>query len=142
MMLERQREGIARPKARLSDGISSTEVAKRLKPLAESESPWRIEAEEFLGYAYWRAGNNKEALRLFDLIKNNPGASDGTKRRATELSALINGGTKLADLKTAPTLAPTPGSQLPTIPGLPSFDTTTPITPAPSDTPTAPTPTP
>lgn len=31
MMLERQREGIARPKARLSDGISSTEVAKRLK---------------------------------------------------------------------------------------------------------------
>ena len=127
----------------LVDTAPLAEIQKRIGGLPESDSPWRVEAEEFLGYAYWRAGNNKEALRLFDLIKNNPGASDGAKRRASELSALINGGTKIADLKSAPTLAPTPGSQLPTIPGFPSFDTP-PVTPepAPPATPTAPTPTP
>ena len=127
----------------LVDTAPLAEIQKRIGKLPESDSPWRVEAEEFLGYAYWRAGNNKEALRLFDLIKNNPSASDGVKRRATELSALINGGTKGADLKSAPTLAPTPGSQLPTIPGFPSFDTS-PVTPepAPPATPTAPTPTP
>jgi len=128
----------------LVDTAPIADIEKRLKPLAESESPWRIEAEEFLAYAYWRAGNNKEALRLFDLIKNNPGASEGAKRRATELSALINGGTKVADLKTAPVVAPSPGSQLPQIPGMPSFDTTpiTPSPPSPFDSAPAPTPTP
>lgn len=127
----------------LVDTAPLAEIQKRIGSLPESDSPWRVEAEEFLGYAYWRAGNNKEALRLFDLIKNNASASDGSKRRASELSSLINGGVKVSDLKSAPTLAPTPGSQLPTIPGFPSFDTT-PVTPEPAApaTPTAPTPTP
>jgi hypothetical protein len=127
----------------LVDTAPLAEIQKRIGKLPASESPWRVEAEEFLGYANWRAGNNREALRLFDLIKNNPSASEGVKRRATELSALINGGTKVADLKTAPTVAPTPRSQLPTIPGMPSFDTT-PVTPEPAApaSPTAPTPTP
>lgn len=127
----------------LVDTAPLPEIQKRLGKLPESDSPWRVEAEEFLGYANWRAGNNKEALRLFDLIKNNPGASDGSKRRATELSALINGGTKVADLKTAPTLPAPAGTGLPLIPGLPGFDTP-PIAPEPAtpEAPTAPTPTP
>jgi hypothetical protein len=123
----------------LVDTAPLAEITKRLDKIAGSESPWRLEAEEFLAYANWRAGNSKEALRLFDLIKSNPGASPGVKRRATELSALINGGLKVADLKAAPTLAPTPASQLPIIPGMPSFDTPAPDAPA---SPTAPTPTP
>ena len=123
----------------LVDSEPVAEIAKRLDPIAQTDSPWRVEAEEFLAYANWRAGNNKEALRLFDLIKNNPGASPGVKQRATELSALINGGLKVADLKIAPTLAPTPTSQLPTIPGMPNFDIPAPEPPA---SPTAPTPTP
>lgn len=118
------------------------EIKKRLDPVAASESPWRISAEEFLGYAHWRAGDKKEALRLFDLIKANPQASDGTKRRATELSALINGGTTVADLKAPATLAPSPASGLPIIPGMPTFDTQ-PIAPPEAPTsPSAPTPTP
>jgi hypothetical protein len=120
------------------------EIKKRLDPVAASESPWRLEAEEFLGYAFWRAGNKKEALRLFDIVKNNPEASEGTKRRATELSALINAGLTVGDLKSAPALAPaTPASQLPTIPGMPNFDTP-PVIPAPElpTSPTTPTPTP
>ncbi|MBI1209979.1 MAG: tetratricopeptide repeat protein [Alphaproteobacteria bacterium] len=118
------------------------DIKKRLDPIAASDSPWRVEAEEFLAYANWRAGDSKEALRLYDLIKNNPAATPGVKQRATEFYSMINGGMKLADLKTAPTLAPTPASQLPTIPGMPTFDT--PEIPAPdaSETPTAPTPTP
>jgi hypothetical protein len=121
------------------------EIKKRLDPIAASESPWRISAEEFLGYAHWRAGDKKEALRLFDLIKSNPQASEGTKRRATELSALINGGTTVAELKAPATLAPSPASGLPTIPGMPTFDTppVTPVTPPEAPTsPSAPTPTP
>lgn len=130
----------------LVDTAPLVEVQKRIGKLPESDSPWRVEAEEFLGYANWRAGNTKEALRLFDLIKNNESASDGVKRRATELSALINGGTKIADLKAAPTLpapAGSTGSPFPAIPGFPNFDTT-PITPDPAapETPTAPSPTP
>ena len=126
----------------LVETVPLAEIKKRLDGIAASESPWRIEAEEFLGYAYWRAGNKKEALRLFDLIKNNPEASEGTKRRATELSALINGGMTLADLKAPATVAPTPASQLPTIPGMPSFDVPATPTPDTPTTPTAPTPTP
>lgn len=129
----------------LVDTAPLAEIQKRIGKLPGSDSPWRVEAEEFLGYANWRAGNNTEALRLFDLIKDNPDATDGTKRRASELAALIRGGAKVADLKSAPTLPAGAGSQLPLIPGFPSFDSV-PATPepepAPPASPTAPTPTP
>ena len=126
----------------LVDTAPIADIQKRLGGIAGSESPWRIEAEEFLAYASWRAGDSKEALRLFDLIKKNPAASSGVKQRATEFYSMINGGMKLADLKAAPTLPPAPESQLPLIPGMPNFDT--PEAPAPDapPSPTAPAPTP
>lgn len=126
----------------LADTAPLDEMKKRLEPMAKSQSPWRVEAEEFLAYAHWRAGDSKEATRLFDLIKTNPAASPGVKQRASELSSLINGGMKLADLKAPAALPPAPESQMPLIPGLPNFDV--PEAPASDEpqSPTAPSPTP
>jgi len=131
--------GYARIRAALLlvDSAPLKEIQKRLDPIAGSESAWRIEAEELLGYAHWRAGDKAEALRLLDLVKNNREAPDGTKRRAGELSALIAGGMTVADLKAAPTV-PALGD-LPLVPGLPTFDVpanpTGPTTPTTTPTP-------
>lgn len=89
----------------LVDVAPLAEIQKRLDTVAGGDSPWRIPAEELLGYAHWRAGGKAEALRLYDLVKNNPEAPAGTKRRATELSALIAGGMTVADLKAAPAVS-------------------------------------
>jgi hypothetical protein len=122
----------------LVDTAPLKEIQKRLDHIAGSDSAWRIEAEELLGYAHWRAGDKAEALRLLDLVKNNPEAPEGTKRRATELSALIVGGMTVADLKAAPAVSLTAPSQQPQplVPDLPTFDLPQPASP---DTPTNPT---
>ena len=121
----------------LVDTAPLAEIKKRLDSVAGSDSPWRVEAEEFLAYAYWRAGNKTEALRLLDLIKNNPAATSGVKQRALEFSAMIGGGMTVADLKAAAPAA-TPGGLL--IPELPNFDVPpTPGAPPAPTTPTAPT---
>jgi hypothetical protein len=119
----------------LVDTAPLSDIKQRLDPLAGSDSPWRLQAEELLGYAYWRAGNNAEALRLLGLLKDNPEAPSGMKRRATELSALIVGGMTVADLK-APRAAPpaAPAGQ-PALPDFPTFDTPSPTAPATSSTP-------
>jgi hypothetical protein len=119
----------------LVDTAPLSEIKKRLDPIAAADSAWRIEAEELLGYAHWRAGDKVEALRLLNLVKNNLEAPDGVKRRATELSALIVGGMTLADLKAAPTVSLTAPSEQPLVPNLPTFD----LPPASPTAPTSPT---
>ena len=132
----------------LVDTVPVAEIKRRLDAVAGSDSPWRIQAEELLGYANWRAGNKAEALRLLNLVKNNVEAPDAIKRRATELSALIAGGMTLADLKSAPTVTLTAPSEQPLVqpgagpivPELPTFDAPQP--PAAPTNPSSPTPTP
>lgn len=125
----------------LVDTAPLSEMKKRLDSIAGSESPWRLEAEELLGYAHWRAGDKAEALRLLGLIKDNPAAPPGMKRRATELSSLIGGGMTVADLKVAPSAPAAAPAGQPLVPDFPTFDTPPPTAPAtPSTPPTTPTP--
>jgi hypothetical protein len=118
----------------LADAAPLAEMKRRLDPLAGSDSPWRIEAEEFLAYANWRAGNKAEAQRLLDLIKNNPEATSGTKQRAVEFAAMIASGLKVSDIKAPPAPALAPGGPL--VPDLPSFDAPASDAPAPTAPPT------
>lgn len=81
---------------------------KRLEPITKGASPWRVIALEMLAYASWRGGKTDEALKLYAEVKEIPNAPNGSTRRATEMTTLINAGMKLSDLKTKPGLS-TPG---------------------------------
>jgi len=99
------------------------EVKKRLDPIvgtgpcAATASPWCPQAQEILAYGTWRAGKKAEALKLYENILALPVEPDtvvsepaGTKRyisriterRAKEMSALINAGMTLNDIKAPP----------------------------------------
>lgn len=81
---------------------------KRLEPITKGASPWRVIALEMLAYASWRGGKTDEALKLYAEVKEIPNAPNGSTRRATEMTTLINAGMKLSDLNTKPGLS-TPG---------------------------------
>lgn len=80
----------------------------RLEPLAARGRPWRAPAMEMQAYAAWRAGKKDDALKLYSEVQALPDVPQGTKRRALEMSALIQGGMKVSDIKAEPP----PGSLL------------------------------
>ena len=132
---------------------SLEETRKRLAPIVAGGGTWRPGALELLAYATWRAGKSEDAIKLYDQLLALEDAPEKTKRRATEMRALISGGMTLAMLNknvalpssTSPGLLPfgleppkpeAPGSLLgpadvPALPDptQPSSDTTTPAAP-------------
>ena len=118
----------------LVDNASIDEVKKRLEPVAAAtgercgpgDSPWCVQALELLAYANWRAGKKAEALKLYSNImafpveRETPLAAEEaqgpkkryvsrfTHRRALEMTALIEDGMTLADIKTPPAPANEP----------------------------------
>ena len=94
---------------------SLEDTKKRIDSIATGSGPWRVLAMELLAYASWRADRKDEALKLYAQIDATPSAPATTKRRATEMKALIEGGLTLADLKKLPSAsapATLPGSML------------------------------
>ncbi len=132
---------------------SLDETKKRLDPVIAGTGPWRPGALELLAYASWRAGKDADALKLYAEIIAMPTAPEKTKRRATEMKALLEGGLTFAALNKittpaarGPSLLPfgleppkpeAPGSLLgpADMPELPN-----PLQPAPETTPTSPSP--
>jgi len=132
---------------------SLEETKKRLDPVIAGTGPWRPGAMELLAYATWRAGKDADAQKLYAEITAMPLAPEKTKRRATEMRALIDGGLTFAALNKittpvvrGPSLLPfgleapkpeAPGSLLgpADMPELPN-----PLQPAPESVPTSPSP--
>lgn len=132
---------------------SLEETRKKLDPVIANAGSWKPGALELLAYATWRAGKKDDALKLYAEILALDDAPEKTKRRATEMKALIEGGLTLSDLNknvalpssTSPGLLPfglepprpeAPGSLLgpadmPALPDptQPSPETTLPATP-------------
>jgi hypothetical protein len=134
------------------DEKSLEETTKRIGSIAQNSGPWQTIAKELLAYASFRAGKKDEALKLYGEIQKIEGVSNGSKRRAMEMEALINDGLKVSDLKVrkrtgipdatvlqpgAAPLVPQPSGLAPT-PAVPA----TPTTPAPAPTQPAQPPTP
>jgi hypothetical protein len=116
----------------LSETAPLEEMKKRLepiggaKPCGVNDSPWCVQAQEVLAYATWRAGKKDEALKLYAHIlalkvapdKQVAVAADDaqryisnvTFRRAKEMSALIEAGMTLADIKPAALPIPLPNA--------------------------------
>ncbi len=132
---------------------SLDETRKRLDPVIAGTGPWRPGALELLAYATWRAGKDADAVKLYAEVIAMPTAPEKTKRRATEMKALIDGGLTFTALNKitmsaapGPSLLPFgldapkpegPGSLLgpAEMPVLPN-----PLQPAPESTPTPPSP--
>jgi hypothetical protein len=110
----------------LSETAPLADVEKRLQriagtgPCAVGASPWCVQAQEILAYATWRAGKKDAALKIYaDILalpvepetaislpaESKRYISRTVQRRAKEMSALIEDGMTLADIK-APPAAP------------------------------------
>lgn len=131
---------------------SLEETKKRLDPVIAGTGPWRPGALELLAYATWRAGRDADAVKLYAEIIAIPTAPEKTKRRATEMKALIEGGLTFSAMNKF-TMPAASGSLLPfglqppkpeapgsllgpaDMPELPN-----PLQPAPESTPTPPSP--
>jgi hypothetical protein len=83
------------------DVESLDNIKKRLGSIAAGNGPWNVMAKEFLAYASWRSGKTEDALKLYAEVQAAPDAVAGSKRRALEMSSLINGGLKISDLTPA-----------------------------------------
>ena len=103
---------LLRDYALLRGGLLIVETEKydtlkaRLEPLTQAGRPWRAVAMELLAYATWRAGKKDEALRLYTETQALPEVPDSVKRRSIEMSALIQAGMTLADVKVLPSAPP------------------------------------
>lgn len=109
----------------LSETAPLAELETRLKPIAGNgpcaygASAWCVQAQEILAYATWRAGKKDDALKIYANIlalplepevaisapgENKRYISRTIQRRAKEMSALIEDGMTLNDLKVQPAL--------------------------------------
>lgn len=66
-------------------------LRERLTPLAKENVPWRYSALEILGVLARREGKTAQAKKLFQQIADDPNAPQGTRTRATQLLAVMDG---------------------------------------------------
>lgn len=97
----------------IADNEKYETLKSRLEPLAQAGRPWRAIAMELLAYTTWRAGKKDEALKLYAETQALQGVPDSVKRRAIEMTSLIQAGMTLGDLKTSASGAATNPLALP-----------------------------
>jgi hypothetical protein len=76
----------------LSDTAGRAELADLLKPLDQTGSPWRQNAQEVLAYADYRAFDKKSALAKFSSLANDANAPDNLRRRAQAMADFLKNG--------------------------------------------------
>jgi hypothetical protein len=94
----------------------------RLKPLLDSERPYKAQAREAMAMAKLKDGRVADARSDFVVLSLTPDATDDMRERARAALALIDSGSaaKLADLaKAAANLPPTPPTAAPAPAGAP-----------------------
>jgi len=73
----------------LVDTGSYDDVASRVEALTADGNAMRHSAREALGLAAWKAGNNDDALRLFEQIASDAAAPRNLQQRASVMAELI-----------------------------------------------------
>lgn len=75
----------------LVDHGTYAEVSSRVEALTNDTNPLRHSAREALGLAAWKDGKSTDALKLFDQISADDGASRNARQRANVMAELIRG---------------------------------------------------
>ena len=75
----------------LVDKGSYADVSSRAEQLTNDTNTLRHSAREALGLSAWKEGRSADALKLFDQISSDDGASRNARQRATLLAELIRG---------------------------------------------------
>ena len=75
----------------LVDHGTYADVASRAEPLADDANTLRHSAREAMALAAWREEDMENALRLFELIIDDPAAPANTRQRAGMMVELIGG---------------------------------------------------
>jgi hypothetical protein len=106
----------------LADTASRAELAELLKPLDQTGSPWRQNAQEVLAYADYRAFDKKSALAKFQALSTDTGAPDNLRRRAQAMTEFLkNGGAvSFGTVPAAPVPPAAPAAPAPAAPPAPA----------------------
>jgi hypothetical protein len=75
----------------LVDSASVAEIKTRMEPLLGPAAPFRHSANELLGLAHYRAGENDSAAKLFAAILSDPETPPSLRQRAQVMNALVSG---------------------------------------------------
>lgn len=75
----------------LVDHGTYAEVSSRVEALTNDTNPLRHSAREALALAAWKDGKSQDALKLFDQISADDGASRNARQRANVMAELIRG---------------------------------------------------
>lgn len=105
----------------LADTASRAEITDLLKPLDQTGSPWRANAQEVLAYADYRAFDKKSALAKFQALSTDAGAPDNLRRRAQAMADFLkNGGAvSFGTVPAAPVPPAAPGAAAAPAPAAP-----------------------
>lgn len=77
----------------LVDTASVSELKSRMDSLMGPAAPFRHSANELLGLAHYRAGENESAAKIFAAILSDPETPPSLRQRAQVMSALASGAT-------------------------------------------------
>ena len=76
----------------LAETASRSELAELLRPLNQSGSAWRENAQEVLAYADYRAMDTRSALAKYNALSLNAEAPDALRARAKAMAAFLKNG--------------------------------------------------
>jgi hypothetical protein len=76
----------------MADTASRTELAELVKPLDQTGSPWRQNAQEVLAYADYRAMDRKGAQAKYAILAADPESPDSLRRRAQAMNDFLKNG--------------------------------------------------
>lgn len=76
----------------LVDTASVAEMKTRMEPLLGPTAPFRHSANELLGLAHYRAGENESAAKIFASILTDAETPPSLRQRAQVMNALVSGG--------------------------------------------------
>lgn len=71
------------------DAAAPDELAAELEPLTQETSAWRYSARELTALLAMRQGDDVEALRIYQALRDDDGAPPGMRERASSMAALL-----------------------------------------------------
>ena len=104
----------------LVDTGSLDDVSQRVVQLSGEDRPLRYPAREALGLAAWKAGDNDDARRYFEQLRDDQGTPSGIAIRARLLLELIDAGSRPVAVDVAATPPAPPAVSESAVPAAPS----------------------